>query len=121
LVLWNELHQILFYFWRLRVACPSEPLCESLDVRIDNNTFGRVPNHTEYDVARLATNTWQLDEILEPTGHFAVMVLDELFCQADEALCFLTKEPKRRHVRLDHLRLDRSHRACIWKIREELR
>src|SRR5262249_50931465 len=89
----DEHVQVALRLYRVRLARELEAPGQPADVGVDREA-GQVEADRAHDVARLAADARQLDEVLQLRGNLAVEVLFDGASHADQAARLRAEEPR---------------------------
>lgn len=106
---------------RVVVRGPAEALTQALNVRVDHDALGDVPEDAEDDVCSFAADAGQPQELSHRRGHFTAMVCDESAREPDDRFGLCAKESQCRYERLDLRGLCGGQGCGVREPRKELR
>src|ERR1051326_6323621 len=95
LVLWHKFHQLYFNFLRVLLACQTQSLGQSSDMRVHHYTYVDVESVTQNYIGRLAADTAQLGQFFHCPGHLAPVPFQHGPATLLDAFCFVATETGR--------------------------
>lgn len=85
-ILRNDLHQFLLYFFGIGRCGEAEAVGEAEHVRVNHYALGQAEGYSQHDVGGLARGAGEGEHFGHCFGNFAVEVFDEPFGRAGDGL-----------------------------------